>query len=123
VTRIAVLTVPAPAEWLNSNHRRHRMVEAKLVKLWRQAGREAVEGMGWEPCSGAVHIMARFWKPRNGRYDPNNLWPTVKPIVDGLVDAGFLVDDDHLHVEGPDMRHGGVGQARVILTITRKDVP
>jgi hypothetical protein len=43
--------------------------------------------------------------------------------VDGLVDAGFLVDDDHLHVEGPDMRHGGKGQARVILTITRKDVP
>jgi len=73
--------------------------------------------MGWEPHAGRVHIFAHIWKPRAGRYDPNNLWPTVKAVVDGVVEAGFIVDDDHLHVVGPDMRHGGKGPAALVLTI------
>lgn len=72
-----------------------------------------------EPFDGTVHIMAHIWKPRAGRYDPNNLWPTVKAAVDGLVDSGLLADDDHKHVIGPDMRHGGKGPAALVITITQ----
>lgn len=61
-------------------------------------------------------MVATIWKPRNGRYDPNNLWPTVKACVDGFVDAGILADDDHKHVIGPDMRHGGIGPQRIVFT-------
>jgi hypothetical protein len=64
-----------------------------------------------------VHVLAHVWKPRAGRYDPNNLWPTVKAVVDGLVEAGFLADDDHVHVLGPDMRHGGKGGPCLVLEI------
>ena len=30
--------------------------------------------------------------------------PTLKALVDGLVDAGLLPDDDARHLQGPDMR-------------------
>lgn len=113
-----IVEVPAPAGWLNSNQRLHRMAAAKLTAEWRRAGREAVTGL--PPLTTPVHITAFFWKERGGRYDPNNLWPTVKAAVDGLVEAGLLVDDDHTHVIGPDMRHGGKGAPRIVLEIVEK---
>lgn len=116
-----MLTIYAPTGWINSNQRLHRMVQAKLTAKWREAARDLVESAGWEPYTGRVHIMVHIWKTRAGRYDPNNLWPTVKAAVDGLVEAGFLVDDDHDHVEGPDMRHGGRGAAALVLTI--REIP
>lgn len=115
--RKSTITVPAPCQFINSNQRLHRMQVAKLTAEWRQATQNIVEGLGWEPYTGRVHIIAHIWKPRAGRYDPNNLWPTVKAAVDGLVSAGLLADDDHLHVVGPDMRHGGKGAAEIVLEI------
>lgn len=117
-SRAHVIEILAPAGWINSNQRLHRMQSAKLTAAWREAGRASVGLESLEPVAGAVHIFAHVYKPRGGRYDPNNLWPTVKAAVDGLVDAGFLVDDDHLHVLGPDMRHGGKGPAALVLTVT-----
>lgn len=114
--RVSTFTVEAPADWINSNSRSHRMVVQKLTRLWREAGCAAASN-GWEPYTGKVHIVAHIWKPRAGRYDPNNLWPTVKAVVDGVVESGLLADDDHVHVEGPDMRHGGKGPAALVLTI------
>lgn len=119
--RESVFTVEAPADWINSNQRLHRMVVAKRTAAWRAAAQEAIESFGWEPYTGKVHIFAHIWKPRAGRYDPNNLWPTVKACVDGVVDAGFILDDDHLHVVGPDMRHGGKGAPALVITI--REVP
>lgn len=58
-----------------------------------------------------------MFKPRRGRYDPGNLYPVGKAAVDGLVDSGILVDDDWKHLDGPDMRHGGIGPARLVLVI------
>jgi hypothetical protein len=77
--------------------------------------------VGWQVRGPAR--AAHIWKPRRGRYDPNNLWPTVKAVVDGFVDAGLLADDDHLHVIGPDMRHGGVGPAALVLEIVPVNTP
>lgn len=128
---MTVITVPAPAfppvrkratgklqavnPWLNSNDRLHRQQEAKITKAWREAGRLAAEGL--EPVTGQVHIVAHIWKTRAGRYDAGNLYPTAKACVDGLVDAGLFVDDSNQYVIGPDMRHGGLGPARLVLTI------
>jgi hypothetical protein len=98
------------------------MAVSKLTAAWRLAGRFAVPH-DLEPFAGPVHITAHIWKPRRGRYDPNNLWPTVKAAVDGFVDAGLLADDDHLHVIGPDMRHGGVGPACLVLEIVPVNTP
>jgi hypothetical protein len=128
VTRILILEVPKPddLDWLNSNDRRFRFNKAKLTREWRGLGVKAVrKALGTTPVENEspnmfqsrVHVTARFWKPTRAHYDPNNLWPTVKAICDGLTDAGLWADDDHEHVEGPDMRHGGYGAARVVLTI------
>ena len=121
MSRESVFTVEAPTDWINSNQRVHRMVVAKRTALWREAAREKILAAGWEPHVGKVHILAHIWKPRGGRYDPNNLWPTVKAAVDGIVSAGFITDDDHEHVLGPDMRHGGKGAPALVITI--REVP
>jgi len=109
------ITIPAPCEWLNSNDRRHRMAHAKLTKAWREAAWAACRNIG--PLNWPVTITAHVFKPRGGRYDPGNLYPTAKACLDGIVDAGLIPDDDHKHVTGPDMRHGGKGPATLVFTI------
>ncbi|WP_157075253.1 hypothetical protein [Arthrobacter luteolus] len=88
---------------------------AKLTALWREAARVAVPET--DQAVGKVRIVARVWKTRRGRYDPGNLYPTAKACVDGIVEAGLLADDDWLHVDGPDLRHGGIGPAALVITI------
>lgn len=118
MSRTSQLTIEAPAPWLNSNMRLHRMQAAKLTAAWREAGRASVGLEGLEPYAGPVHIFAHVYKPRGGRYDAGNLYPTVKAVLDGIVDSGLLVDDSNEYVIGPDMRHGGKGPAALVLTIT-----
>lgn len=110
---VNLVTVPKVGDWMNSNDRRHRMAQANLTKAWRAAGKAACVGL--VPVSGKVHMTATIHKDRDGRWDPNNLWPTVKAIVDGMVEAGVLVDDDHKHLIGPDMRRGEKGAPRIVL--------
>lgn len=109
--------VPAPAAWINSNTRIHRMQAAKLAAAWRSVAAEMVPDVS--PFAYTVRIIAHIWKPRRGRYDPNNLNPTTKACVDGFVDAGILVDDDWNHVHGPDHRHGGIGPAGIVFEFVR----
>lgn len=110
-----ILEVPAPCEFINSNQRLHRMAQAKLTAAWRAAGSSAADTI--TPLTPPVHITAWIWKPRAGRYDPNNLAPTTKAIVDGIVDAGVLEDDSVEYVIGPDHRHGGKGPAKIVIEI------
>ena len=91
------------------------MAKANLTKQWRMAGFVAARNL--DPLTPPVRIVAHIWKPRKGRYDPNNLADTTKAIVDGFVDSGLLEDDSFHHVIGPDHRHGGIGPARIVLEI------
>lgn len=112
---LAELSVPAPCTMLNSNQRAHRMAAAKLTAQWRMAAKIAARQITAPDLPKPVRVMAYIWKPRANHYDPNNLYPTVKACLDGIVDAGWLPDDDFMHVHGPDMRHGGVGPARIVF--------
>jgi hypothetical protein len=132
MTRTVTIEIPAPyfppvrdqktgkyktvGPFINSNQRYHRHQEAKMTKAWREAA--ALRAKGIQTFEGRVHIVAHIFKPNAGRWDPNNLWPTIKAAVDGCVDAGLLLDDDHLHVIGPDMRAAGKGDPAIVLTIT-----
>ena len=118
--RIVLLDIPAPCKWINSNDRLHRMKAAQLTAIWRNAGTVAVLDQIGRPVvafSGKVHITAKVWKKRKGRYDVLNLWPSLKAAIDGIVAAGLLRDDDFDTIIGPDMRHGGFGEPRLIITI------
>lgn len=100
-----VITMLAPHHFLSANHRSHWREEAARVRAWREAA-------GWAakkarlPKLERVHIVCWLGFPDERRRDPANWAPTAKACVDGLVDVGVLVDDDHRHVVGPDMRIG-----------------
>jgi len=131
MTRHITIDIPAPyfkpvqdrktgkfkpvGPFINSNSRDHRHQVAKMTKVWRETA--AMRAYSIPPFPGKVHIIAHIYKPRAGRYDTNNLAPTTKAIVDGLVDAGVLVDDSTEYVIGPDHRHGGIGNPEIVLEI------
>lgn len=83
----------APDVLLNMNDRTHWRKNASLVKAWRWAAfAGATKGIGHQlpPCNVTVTLPVRDSRRR----DPMNYVKTVKPIIDGMVDAGLWPDDD-----------------------------
>lgn len=99
-----------PRRLVSANRRIHHMVRSQVCAYWRELARNAARdayGIADEGCTwhrrARVVITYRF--PDLRRHDVGNLYPYVaKPIVDGLVDAKILPDDDDLHCIGPDAR-------------------
>lgn len=86
---------------LTSNQRLHPQVKAKKTKALRTLAMSEAEGLrGLQPC----RVIAWLGFPDRRRRDPNNWWPTIKALMDGLVDAGVWPDDDHTIIQGPDHR-------------------
>lgn len=96
----------APREWtievagvepLSLNDRDSRYARARRVADWR-------EQVGWLakaqriPRLDRVHVAMTFRPPNNNRRDADNLVATLKPVLDGLVDAGVVADDNPDHV-------------------------
>jgi crossover junction endodeoxyribonuclease RusA len=48
-------------------------------------------------CKAFVTVSVQY--DSNRRADPANAYPTVKALVDGLVDFGVLTDDDSKHLQ------------------------
>lgn len=114
-----VLTIPAPDQWINANDRQHHMAKARLVKAWRNAAAWAARDAGLPTITRHVRITASIHKLHGRQYDAANWSPTAKAAVDGLRDAGVLLDDSNKYVTGPDMRAGerATGRAYLVLTI------
>lgn len=112
------LEIPKADEWINANQRLHWAVKSRRTKAWRQAAMIVARSAGLPKGLGRVHVTAQVWKSSKRRYDPHNLYPTAKAIIDGLVDYGLIVDDSAGYLDGPDMRHGGYGAERIVLVIT-----
>lgn len=89
VSRITIL-FPAPAKLLSANDRDHWRKRAELVRYWRQRTHLAARHLGPQPPS-VVHLTLPVRDRR--RRDPMNYYPTLKAVVDGLVDAGCWPDD------------------------------
>lgn len=91
-----------PAKVLNMNDKlmtRWQQKERRGFKnLWREAAKmgaiAAFPGVG---PSGrlmpASDLFVSIPVPGKRGRDPHNLFPTIKAICDGIVDAGLLVDD------------------------------
>lgn len=79
---------------LNKERTVHHMVRAKIVKEWRAAFCDlAKEAM--MPSMEQVEITIQPYV-LNAKYrqDVGACFPQVKAAVDGLVDAGVLIDDN-----------------------------
>jgi crossover junction endodeoxyribonuclease RusA len=96
---VTVIEFPPPTvKPLSMNDRAHPKARARLVKRWRTQTRifalEQLTGITLGPSIVQVEIPV----VGTARRDPHNYFATVKPIVDGLVDAGAWPDDTPEHV-------------------------
>lgn len=112
-----------PSHLINANDRSKgwRRRKQTLTRYWRTvagqvAGNQIRKGQLRRVERAHIEITVT-WPDRNRR-DVNNWQPTAKPIVDGLVKAGLLPDDDDTHVTGPDMRRGYYATPPAIPRIT-----
>jgi crossover junction endodeoxyribonuclease RusA len=123
-TRTFTLTIPAPAIWLNANQRTDLRRQTPDRRAWRDAGR--VYAMQAKlPKLQRAHLLAELRFSDERRRDVHNLYPSIKALVDGLIDYGLLPDDSHHYLVGPDLRYGprvpkrvGGVSGEVFLTIT-----
>lgn len=91
---MTVIRFPRPDVPLNLNHRDHWSVRAKRTKAWRRtAWAEAFSQVPPPRTQPRSLVTVSIPVVGNRRRDAANLSPTVKPIVDGLVDAGLWPDD------------------------------
>ena len=115
------LTLFIPGVPSNANHRgqwaRHR-ANSERQKFRRRAAQIAeIDGDGWTPLPFTV-ITARHVSPVKRRRDPLGLAERLKGIVDGLVDAGLLPDDDEDHIEVHLLHSARGTQAGIELTLS-----
>lgn len=103
---------------LNANQRRHWRHRQRVTKDWRDAAGWLAKAAG-VPRLQRAHIVVEFSFGDQRRRDVANYQPTVKAIVDGLIDVGLLPDDNDRHLVGPDLRRverSGLALARVVVT-------
>lgn len=91
-TRVVTYTKPP----MSLNDRTHWRVKAKHTKAIREYVRE------WAfyrvPRMDNCHVELHYVPRDRRRRDTDNLFPTLKPAIDGIKDAGVVADDDSEHV-------------------------
>jgi crossover junction endodeoxyribonuclease RusA len=133
VTR--VLTFFQPAQRISMNDRMHWGRKSKLTTLWRHAAGNALihSGVpfGYSPERDGIqvaehlppcYVRVTFPVPDNRRRDADNPAPTVKAIVDGLVDAGLWPDDTPEWVETLGSRFEKGATEVVVELIPRQEI-
>lgn len=121
---MTTLTFDIPRDlWLSHNQRLHWAEKARRTRALRLLAYSKAGSVG---PHGVSHVAAFIGYPRNGKADPANC-AAIKPLIDGMVDAGVWPDDDSTWVIGPtylrDNASGQTGVYRVRLVITEQEVP
>lgn len=105
----AFISLYAPARWLNSNDRYKRRPN-EAIQAWRlltsAVARKGLHDGIFKPFTGRVHITVELRFPDNRRRDAANYYPTIKACVDGIVEAGLIVDDSDKYVDALTIRRG-----------------
>ena len=87
------------AIWLTANQRLHwstRMRRTRMLRAYA-ASEARIHGLAGRRLGPSV-VTVLVGYPTAGRADPPHAEPTVKAIIDGLVDARVWDDDDHTHI-------------------------
>lgn len=93
-TRSITLTLPLPPPRLSPNARVHWATKAREAKLYRARCRFDVRlPDGWQPLAAAGLTLHCRYCGRRQALDADNAGASFKAGLDGLVDAGVLVDD------------------------------
>lgn len=100
MTTTISITFRAPGPLMSMNDRLHWSARARLARSWRHAAHIAARNTINTPSSSrgplplppsTVTVVLPVRDRR--RRDPHNYFATVKPVIDGLVDAGLWPDD------------------------------
>lgn len=84
-------------EYLSANDRLHWRPERNRKIALRNRAKTLAQSQKLTvptPCFVVVKVGLRA----NGRADPDNAAPTVKCLIDGIVSAGAIADDDSTHI-------------------------
>ena len=83
------VTLPYIAPPLTLNQRLHWAARSRLTRGLR----ESTAWLANLPALPSVHVVLHYRPADNRRRDPDNIVATLKPCLDGLVDAGIVPDD------------------------------
>lgn len=108
-----------PPNWaavdLNLNLRLNKYDKADRVAYWRDLGMIASRGLG--PVDFLrVEVLVR--PTTSGRFDQLNYAFTVKSLVDGMVDAGLVADDDSERVLAYPLAWSGGPRGSVLVLLS-----
>ena len=103
MTTELIVTVPGRPFSLNAERSKHHYKVAEMKKYVRFSAKTmAIHEMGAirrRPFFEKVGIdVYPYAKDRRYRQDVGNCYPTAKAIIDGLVDAGVIADDNDQHL-------------------------
>ncbi|AZQ77652.1 hypothetical protein EJ997_10190 [Flaviflexus ciconiae] len=92
-TETFTLTIPK-TDWLTQNAREHWATTARKKKAIRMRSRLEARRQGLSRRTERTLSTILVGYPSARRADPENAAPTIKAAIDGLVDAGILIDDN-----------------------------
>lgn len=82
-------------QMISSNDRMHHAVKAQITKFLREEAATAPTLPKPYSPDKPCHIYVDIQPPTNRRMDAPNWYPTVKALVDGLVDQNWFTDDNN----------------------------
>lgn len=121
-----VISMPHPPASLSPNGRAHwrtKAADAKQVRrdahllTWReQQGIITTDDTRWPAAS-----MRICWMFAGRQPDDDNVIARLKPVRDGIADAGLVADDGLIRVEGVTFERVKRSEQAVVITLTRSD--
>ena len=91
---MSTYTIQLPSyEPISLNDRQHHQQRARDVKRWRTESAFLIR-QAQVPAMSHAYVTLDVYPPDRRRRDADNLVATLKPIIDGMRDAGVIDDDD-----------------------------
>jgi len=115
------IVLPLPDKCLSPNARVHWAKKARVVKAYRDcAAWEVIKATRpANPLWSKAKYTARFYFPDARRRDADNAMASIKSALDGVADAGLVVNDSGLWPESPEI-HVDKENPRLEITFTKE---
>lgn len=107
-------------QMINSNDRLHYIVRGQLTDYLRKLAYSTAtrQTPAFSPTSplytekSPCGVLITVYPPTRRRFDPPNIYPTVKALIDGLTDAGVWEDDNNKIIKLMGFNLGGLSTTK-----------
>jgi len=115
------IVLPLPDKCLSPNARCHWAKKAKIVKSYRERAKWFCfkEIVTLKESWKRAKYTARFYFPTSRRRDADNAIASLKSALDGVADAGLVVNDSGLWPERPEF-YTDKDNPRLEITFTKE---